>query len=147
MAELEPQGLTDVEIFTCVDATVHDVLLPVLPDDAEWARAAAIQLVGLVRYAARRGPDRTDERVVELADLLEQLSGNEIVGAAWDGDRSQRQVMAAIGATLVAAVGRDDAAGNEIRAVLRPAVVRQLDDELAETASLVDAFRGKLSDG
>jgi hypothetical protein len=147
VAELEPQGLSDGEIFASVDATVHDVLLPALRQDAEWARAAAIQLVGLVRYAARRRPDRTGERVVEVAELLGRLSTNEIVAAEWDGASSQRSVMAAAGAALAAAVGRADDAADEIRAVLRPVLVRQLDDELAETAPLVDAFRGTLTDG
>ena len=144
MAEIERQSLTDAEIHRSVETTVIDVLLPVIPADAEWARAAAIQLVGLARYAATRGPDRTAERVDELAAVLSELAANDLVASVWDGDRSQGVVMAAAGAALAAAVGRDDAAADEVRSVLRPVVVRQLDDELAETAPLVDAFRGKL---
>jgi hypothetical protein len=53
-------------------------------------------------------------------------------------------VMAAAGAALAGAVGRDDDAAREVRNVLRPILVRQLDDELDETAPMVDAFRGKL---
>jgi hypothetical protein len=147
VAELELQSLTDAEIHRSVYETVLSVLLPAIPTDAEWARATAVQLAGLVRYAAQRDADRTEERVAELAQLLDHLSGNAIVASAWDSDRSQRSVMAAAGSALAAAVGRDDAAATEVRSVLRPVIVRQLDDELAQTAPLVDAFRGKLDDG
>ena len=83
-------------------------------------------------------------RVAELAEVLATLGENPIVAVAWDGDRSQPSVMAASGAALAAAVGRNDAAADQIRALLRPVIVRQLDDELRVTAPLVDAFRGKL---
>jgi len=143
-SDVERESLTDAEIYRAVADTVHDVLLPALRDDAEWARAAAIQLVGLARYAERRGPDQTAARVAELADALTALAGNELVAAAWDGDRSQRAVMHAAGVVLAAAVGRADPPAIEARAAIRALLVRQLDDELAETAPLVDAFRGKL---
>lgn len=143
-AELERDSLSDAEIHRAVAATLRDVLLPALPEDAAWARAAAIQLVGLTRYASQRGPDRTAARVAELAALLNSLTGNELVAAAWDGDPSQRAVMGAVGAVLAAAVARDDGASRAAVDALRPTVVRHLDDELAETAQLVDAFRGRL---
>src|SRR5262245_5010217 len=54
--EVTPGSLSDAEIHRAVAATVFDVLLPAIPADAEWARAAAVQLVGLARYAAQRGP-------------------------------------------------------------------------------------------
>lgn len=146
MAEFAPQALTDAEIHRSVYETVVNVLLPALPDDAEWARATAVQLAGLVRYAAQRGPDRTEERVAELGAVLEALSSNPIVIEVWDREQSQHSVMAAAGAALAAAVGRNDGAASEVKSVLRPVVVRQLDDELAETSPLVNAFRGKLED-
>ena len=37
-----------------------------------------------------------------------------------------------------------DEAADEVRRRLRPVLIRQLDDELADTSMLVDAFRGKL---
>jgi hypothetical protein len=143
-AHLELQSLPDAEIHRAVAATVLDVLLPALRDDAHWARAAALQLVGLTRYAARRGPDRTAARLAELADVLTTLAGNELVATAWNGELSQRAVMEAAGVVLAKAAGRDDLAATEARAAIRSMLVRQLDDELAETAPLVDAFRGKL---
>src|SRR3954447_17133675 len=140
---LEPQSLTDAEIHRAVAATVRDVLLPALRDDAGWARTAAIQLVGLTLYAARRGPDRTSARVAELAAVMTALAGNDLVDAAWDGDSSQRAVMHAAGAVLAAAVGRGGESARAAVDALRPVLLRQLDDELAETAPLVDAFRGR----
>ena len=148
MAEsLGPAGsgaLTDAEILRSVETTVLEVLLPALRADAEWATATAVQLVGLVRYAATRSPDRTSERVDELAALLRTLGDNEIVAASWDGDPSADAIMAAVSAVLAASVSRADPAAQQVREVLRPVVVRHLDEELAETAPLVDAFRGNL---
>ena len=143
-AGYQRDSLSDADIHRAVAATVRDVLLPALPDDAAWARAAAIQLVGLTQYAAQRGPDRTAARVAELAAVLRSLAGNELVAAVWDGDSSQRAVMGAAGQALAAAVGREDAAARAAVDALRPVLIRQLDDELAETGRLVDAFRGRL---
>ena len=144
MADIKPQGLTDREILRSVEETVRRVLLPSLRDDAGWARAVAIQLAGLARYAAQRPPDATAERVEEVTAVLGGLTGNEIVAGVWSGETSQRVVMQAAGAALAAAVGREDEAADEVRQRLRPVLVRQLDDELADTSMLVDAFRGKL---
>lgn len=138
----DPDRLTDAEILRSVDETVLTVLLPALRDDADWARAAAIQLVGLVRYAAGRGADPTTDRIEELAEVLTRLSANDLV--TWDGERTVGSVNAAAGSAIAAAVGRDDAAADEVRRELRSVVVRHLDDELAETAPLVHAFRGRL---
>jgi hypothetical protein len=146
MAEPAGDRLTDAEIHRSVAATVRDVLLPALADDADWARATAVHLIGLTRYAAERGPDRSAERVDAVADCLAGLTGNTLVAAVWNDGRSEREVMEAAGAALAAAVGDDGPAATEVRAVLRPLLVRQLDDELAETSPLVDAFRGRLDE-
>jgi len=144
VADVEPQGLTDREILRSVEDTVLRVLLPSLRDDAGWARAVAIQLAGLARYAARRPADATAERVEEITAVLGGMTGNEIVAGVWNGATSQRVVMEAAGAALATAVGRHDEAADEVRRRLRPVLIRQLDDELADTSMLVDAFRGKL---
>jgi len=144
VADIEPQGLTDREILRSVEETVRRVLLPSLRDDAGWARAVAIQLAGLARYAAQRPADATAERVEEVTAALGGLTGNEIVSGVWSGGTSQRVVMEAAGAALATAVGRADEAAREVRLRLRPVLIRQLDDELADTSMLVDAFRGKL---
>ncbi len=147
VAESDPwHSLSDAEILRSVEYTLRDVLLPALPDEAEWPRTATVQLIGLVRYALRRGEDRTTARTDEVAEVLGRLRANDIVNASWDGTATQVAVMDAAGRALAAAVGRDDAAAAEVRAELRPVLLRQLDDELAETGPLVDAFRGKLDD-
>lgn len=138
-----PAGrLDDAELWRCVDATLTEVILPAIADGEDWARAATVQLIGLVRYAATRPADVAEERRAELAGVLASLAGNPLVD--WDGDPSERSVHGAAGRALAAAVGRDDTAAAEVRAVLRPVAVRHLDDELALTAPLVNAFRGKL---
>jgi hypothetical protein len=134
--------LDDAEVWRCVDATLTGVILPAIADGEDWARAATVQLIGLVRYAAGRPADVTGERCAELAGVLASLAGNPLVD--WDGDPSEASVQGAAGRALAAAVGREDDAADEVRRVLRPIAVRQLDDELAVTAPLVDAFRGKL---
>jgi len=143
-ASERPAAPTDAELWRCVESTVLDVLLPALPESEEWARVVAVQLVGLVRYAATRPADPTADRVVEITAALHALAANEIVATVWDGDRSDHAVMAAAGAALAGAVGRNDDAAAEVRAVLRPVIVRHLDDDLAVTAPLVGAFRGRL---
>jgi hypothetical protein len=135
---------TDEQLWRGVEHTVHRVLLPTIDD--EWARAAAIQLVGLARYAATRPVGRAEANTSELADVLAELARNPIVAAAGATD-SRVDVLAAAGSVLAAAVYDDGPDGDEIRAVLRPVVVRQLADELAVTTTLVPFFRGQLDDG
>ena len=141
---VEPARLTDAELWGAVETTVRDLLLPAIRADEDWARAAAVQLVGLARYAKSRPPDDTARRAEELAVTLDGLDANEIVTAVWSGDRSDRAVREAVGRALSLAVGRTDDAAEEVRRVLRPVVVRQLDDELAITGPLVVAFRGQI---
>lgn len=137
---------TAAELWRGVEATVRDVLLPALTDD--WAHAAAVQLVGLARYAQRRPADPTGERAAELAAALDSLGHNVHVAAHWRGDDvvEVADVLAAVAAVLVAAVDDDGADGDEVRAVLRPIAVRHLDEELAVTGPLVAAFRGQLDE-
>lgn len=136
--------LDDAELWRCVDATLTGVVLPAIDDDHAWARAATVQLIGLVRYAASRPADATAARTREIASTLTQLAANQLVD--WDGEPDEPNVSAAAGRALAAAVGRTDAAAEEIRAVLRPVLLRHLDDELAVTAPLVGAFRGVLDE-
>jgi hypothetical protein len=134
--------LDDAELWRCVDATLTNVILPAIADGEDWARAATVQLIGLVRYAAGRPADASAERHAEVVEALSQLSGNPLVD--WDGTDDDAPVHAAAGRALAAAVGRTDADADAVRSVLRPVLVRHLDDELAVTAPLVNAFRGKL---
>ena len=131
---------TDEQLWRGVEHTVRQVLLPAIED--EWARAAAIQLVGLARYAAARPLGIAQANAAELGEVLAALVANPIVAAGSTADAA-----AAAGAALAAAVDDDGPDGDEIRSVLRPVVLRQLADELAVTALLVPYFRGQIDDG
>jgi hypothetical protein len=132
-------------MWRSVETTVRDVLLPSLGDD--WARVIAVQLVGMARFAATRPADPTPARVAELAAMLDRLSQNPVVTPHWPApDPSAEAVLGAASAVLAGAVTRDDAAGDEIRAELRPVVSRHLDDDLAVTGMLMPYFRGQLPD-
>lgn len=136
------QRLTDAELWRGVEFTVLNVLLPTIDD--EWARAAAIQLVGVARYATRRPDDETAPQVAEVAEVLTRIARNPLVTQPVDG--SPHAVMTAAGSALAAAVNDDGPDGDEVRAVLRPVLLRHLDTEFDITGPLVNAFRGKLDD-
>lgn len=136
---------TDREMWRSVETTVRDVLLPSIADD--WARVAAIQLVGMARFARTRPADPLGDRVAELVALLDAATGNPIVAAHWPaGSRDPAAVLAVVGRVLSDAVSRDDAAGDDVRARLRPVVRRHLDEDIAVTGVLMPYFRGQLPD-
>lgn len=141
----DPSGqLDDAELWRCVEATVRDVLIPALVDDADWARAAAVQLVGLARYAGHRPISLGKNRVDELSAILDAKSNNELVAKHWRGNDASASVMDVVGRILAEAVVRSDPDADEIRRSLRPIVVRHLDEDLVLTSPLVNAFRGQL---
>ena len=133
---------TDAQLWRGVEHTVRRVLLPAMED--EWARAAAVQLIGLARYAATRSAGRVEVNAAELAEVLDALASNPLVARHRPASRSPADVFAVAGAVLADAVNDDGPAGDEVRAVLRPMVMRQLDDELAVTGPLVPYFRGQI---
>jgi hypothetical protein len=136
---------SDAAMWRAVEATVRDVLLPSVAED--WARVAAVQLVGMARFAATRPADPTPSRVAELAAVLDRLSDNPVVAPHWPvPTASPEAVLGAAGAVLAGAVARDDDAADEVRAELRPVVSRHLDDDLAVTRMLMPYFRGQLPD-
>jgi hypothetical protein len=139
----EPR-IDDDELWAAVEATVRDTLLPDLSD--EWARSAAVQLIGIARYARHRGSDPTGDRSQELAEALDELStdGNEIVAAVWPD--AGLTANAAVARCLAAAVTRSDAVAATVTERLRPIVIDQLEDDLENTAPLIDFFRGRLPD-
>jgi hypothetical protein len=139
------ERLGDADLWRSVERTLHEVLLPAIPEEQEWARTTAVQLIGLARYAAARPPDATAERVAELRAALAALAGNPLVEGLGD-DADAGAVFEAAGRALAAAVGRHDAGADQVRRAVRPVVVRHLDDELAVTAPLVAAFRGRLDE-
>lgn len=137
---------TDADLWRSVEVTVRNVLLPSLADD--WARVAAIQLIGLAEFARTRPEDPLDDRVAELATVLDALGDNPIVAAHRPASAEDAAaVLGAVSAILADAVARQDDAGDEVRARLRPIVSRQLDDDLAVTGPLMPYFRGQLPEG
>jgi len=132
----------DGDLWRVVEATVYNVILPSLDDP--WARAAAVQLVGVARYAQRRDEDPTAANAAEVAAVIAGLTHNPLVVQPLADD--PHSVLDAAARSLAAAVADAGADGDEVRAVLRPLLVRQLDDELAITAPLVAAFRGQLDE-
>jgi hypothetical protein len=130
--------LSDDAIRACLSPTLRAVhAAPPGP----WASGVVAQLIGLVEYAGRRGPDTSNERRARLVAALDSLAGNSLVSS--HGTPEQRASSA-----LVAAIRRDDADADAdaVRATLRPILVGELDDELAETMPLLDGFRGVVRD-
>ena len=118
--------------------------LPSLADD--WAQVIAVQLVGMARFAARPA-DPLPDRVVELSAELDALADNPIVAGRWPAPSDDAaDVLRAVSAVLGDAVSRDDPAGDEVRARVRPIVSRHLDEDLAVTGMLMPYFRGQLPD-
>lgn len=108
-------------------------------EGGSWARQVTAQLLGLVEYVAGRGADPTPDRVTRLTAALADLDGNPLVP-------SEGTIEARAAAALIAAIGRTDDDADDIRARLRPVLVTELDDELASTMVLMDAFRGRVRD-
>lgn len=142
---------SDTELWRGVEHTVRAVLLPAIDD--EWARAAAIQLAGLARYASSRPTGRLETDTGELVTALRGLDGNTIVASHWHGDEAPAAVMAAVAAILAETVALEEAVtldgsgegdAEQARTVLRTILVRQLDDELAVTSELIPYFRGQI---
>ena len=130
---------TDDALWASMASTLREVILPALED--EWARAAAIRLIGLATYAGARGDDPTDARVEELRVALDELGDNELVTSPRRAD-----VLAACAEALVAAVGCDDDDAVAARTRLRPLLLRHLDEDLAENAMLMGSFIGRVPD-
>jgi hypothetical protein len=141
----DPNGqLDNAELWRCVEETVRDVLIPALRDDADWALAVAVQLVGLARYAGHRPTSTGKHRVDELAAILDAKSNNELVAKHWRGNDASSSVIDVVGRILAEAVTQTGPDADEIRRSLRPVIVRHLDEDLAVTSPLVNAFRGQL---
>lgn len=134
---------SDLELWHCVETTLRTVLLPSITD--EWARTAAVHLVGLAGHAATRPDDRTAERAAELSCVMDQLAENPLVRSEWPiVSCAPEAVLTAVSRVLVAAVDDDGPAGDAIRQQLRTVVVRHVDDDLAVTGRLLPYFRGVL---
>jgi hypothetical protein len=129
---------SDDALWLAFAATLRGTVLPAVSEP--WVRTRVIQLIALAEYARTRGADPARRRTEELELALDALAANALVRDHWPGDPAE-----AAAAALVAAVGRDDDAARAVRAVLRPVLVSHLDEDLALTTPLMDAFRGRLA--
>ena len=121
------------------------MLLPSLADD--WAKVAAVQLLGVARLAMSRPADQTPARVAELAAALDSLRGYDVVDAHWPATSDDPvTVLRAVSRVLAAVVAADDDPSSTVRSTLRPIVSRHLDEDLAVTGPLMPYFRGQLPD-
>lgn len=127
-------------IGRCSDEAIAACIAPTLralydADGGDWSRTTIAQLAGLLAYADGRGEDAERARRADLAAALDAAPGAPEGGSPYERAAS----------TLVAADGGDRAAV-PASDVVRPLLVAQLDDELAQTIKLLDAFRGRLTD-
>lgn len=119
--------------------TIEEILLPEL--QTSWAKATAVQLTGLLRYAAAREKDdiqaRQDDEVRAcLADLAARFPGRAPGSPAADRSTLRRHA----GELLALAQGTSDEFAEAIRAELRPLLARHTAEDLAEAGPLLQGF-------
>lgn len=136
----------DAELWRSVETTLRTVVLPSLTED--WAKVAAVQLIGIARLAITRPTDDPlPARVAELAAALDGLRDHDVVAARWSESSDDPDVvLGAVSQVLAAVVAADDRSSRVVRDVLRPIVSRHLDEDLVVTAPLAPYFRGQLPD-
>ena len=126
--------------------TIENQLLPNLEDT--WARAAASQLMGTLEYARAliAGDETVDAQIDEVeAAIAGLLSDHPDLKAVLEGSEGETRGFTALeqaSRLLSHAVANDSAAGDAIRADLRPLIVRQATDNLQETSTMLMRFGG-----
>ncbi len=142
---MSTERASEAAILVSVARTLRETVMPAIDDSVApvdaYVRATIVQLIGIVEQASTRTVGSDSQRSRELTRALDHLASNPIVVGGPAGDP-----FATAARALVDCVGRTDAAADEVRAALRPVLVAQLDDELAQTICLMDAFRGRLGD-
>ena len=138
------------ELLTGAVRTIEDVLLPEL--QTSWAKATAVQLQGLLRYAAARQTDDLPARQHgELQACLAALSAMfpaDVAAIPAGADDSLLRSIA--GGLLAEAEGVKSPLADAVRANLRPLLARHTAEELAASGPLLQGFmtgfRGVASD-
>ncbi|MCC6382886.1 MAG: hypothetical protein IT304_10285 [Dehalococcoidia bacterium] len=138
---------TQAELLTGAIRTLEEILLPEL--QTPWAKSSTVQLAGLLQYAlARQRNDLQAQQDAELRASLEQLLTAEPGLAKAAGATRESFAMAegaelrrAAGALLVFAQEQpENAAAAAVRGSLRPLLVRQTAEDLAEAGPLLEGF-------
>lgn len=132
---------TDREILASIAQTLRNDIFPALAPG--WERSTVAQLVAIAEWAKARQGDPAAAREQAVVAALHTLRGNPIIVESSATEGSPWQLASA---ALVAAIGRTDDAAVEVQRALRPVLVAQLDNELAETTPMMDGFRGRLRD-
>ena len=115
---------TDAALWASMADTLRNTVLPNLTD--EYARDAAIRMIGLATYAGRRGNDPTRRRQEELAAALGAAAGQD--------------VMRSCIAVLADPYHREN---STIREILE----RHLDEDLEREAVLLRALQRQVPNG
>ena len=142
----EPKRPTVDEVLAGALHTIENQLLPNLEDT--WARAAASQLMGTLEYARAiiASDEHVDGQVEEVeavvANLVRDHPGLEAVLEGSAGETRGFTAMEQASRLLSHAVGNESAEAEAIRAELRPVIVQQAADNLAETSTMLMRFGG-----
>lgn len=137
-AMLEDRHPTQEELIEGAIRTIEEIFLPEM--QTSWARASAIQLVGLLRYTlARQASDLGERQDAELLDCLRGLPPNAVTSVLTH--RPAREAMlAAAGELLARSVGAGDGLALAVRTELRPLLTRHTAEDLAEAGPLLQGF-------
>jgi hypothetical protein len=127
------------------DRAIHASAAEIIPDlvdagDAGWARTTALQLSALAAHASRRPDDPSASAEAEVRSTLAAAGAP----GAEDDDPWERAAEVLRSAMVGGAAGTDVRAQRD---ALRAILVRQLDEALAGSMELMDAFRGKPARG
>jgi hypothetical protein len=135
----------DTILGACIE-TLRDVVVPEV--DTEWARYSGELLIGSLEYA--RGllhEDRDGERREALAGAVDGLrSSVEGSGKAeWVAALDDASPFVVASRLLVAAQNEPGSLSDEIRGVLHPLLLAQLDAEMGKTMPLFIPFAKNMS--
>ena len=115
---------SDEAIWTSVANTLLTAVLPHVSDPQ--ARSSALQLIALARYASRRGPDVSDERREELAAVLGDSAGQDVMRSCF-----------------VVLANPEHSSHHPLREILQ----RHLEEDLEVEAKMLEVRRGQVSGG
>lgn len=135
---------TQQELLAGAIHTLEEVLIPELHSD--WARSSAMGLLGQLRFALSQAASDSlatqsgalDERMNALCIEFSELRA--IAAQVDESDDPAWDLRERAGRMLVFAQEDDSAAAVAVRERLRPLLVSQVEQDLAETHSMLQAF-------
>ena len=134
----EDRHPTQAELIGGAIRTIEEIFLPEL--QTSWARASAVQLTGLLRYAlSRQEGDLQAIQDVELLDCLRALPANPYT-AALTHRPAGADLRRAASELLVHAQTHDDELAAMARERLRPLLAKHTAEDLVESGPLLQGF-------